>query len=386
MKNPLKMLVLMLLTGLLMSCQEQQNVNQTRSKILTASKAPLHNNLYYSGTLKPLHVLNVPAPAEAVVESVNFQYGQSIQKGQLLATLNSDQLEKEYNTALTEYLSAKDKLESAKTKYKSSKELERLGIISEEVYKSDKSEFDNANLNYLRSLYSIQNILKAANGSFEAIEGLKISNIAEVDKALRVKYNNVKIYAKTSGIALLPPKKTSSDDGKVVPGEDVKRGQILVAIGDLNGVSLDISVTEIDIDKIKVGDPVYVTGIAFPGIKLQGTIESLDSQAGSENNMTGGLPSFRATIVVPKLTEKEKQAVRVGMSAKIQLANDAKEALLIPIKAVHRRDGKSWVTVVNNGSQVDVPVTTGESTAQQVEIIAGLKPGDHYLVSDGESA
>lgn len=364
----------------LAGCQEEEKAKPKSDSVYTVKKEHFENALFYSGTLMPLHIINIPAPADGVVVDVNFKYGQSVKKNDWLLKINSDQLQKDYNDALTAYLGAKDKLESAKSKYKSSKELFRLGIISEENYKADKSEFDNANMNYLRSVYAIQSTLKTTHGSFDNIKDLKISDINAVNKALKVKYNNLNIIARGSGVALAPPKVTNDDNGKVMLGSEVKRGQVLLAIGDLDGVSVDINVTEIDIEKIKRGEKVEISGVAFPNVTLQGYVSQVDSQAASSNAYTGGLPSFQAKVIVPKLTAKQKKVIRVGMSAKIRLVANKKNVIMVPYAAVEERDGESWVRIVDAGEEKEVRVVTGETSYDKVEIKKGIKVGDKILL------
>ena len=82
-------------------------------------------------------------------------------------------------------------------------------------------------------------------------------------------------------------------------------------------------------------------------------------------------------VVVKKLTPKQQNAIKVGMSAAIELMIDKRKQVIIPIKAVQQVNGKRMVTIQNkHGSDVLREVTTGIATANSVVIERGLKAGD----------
>jgi multidrug efflux pump subunit AcrA (membrane-fusion protein) len=56
---------------------------------------------------------------------------------------------------------------------------------------------------------------------------------------------------------------------------------------------------------------------------------------------------------------------------------------MLPIAAVNQDKGKSSVTVLEkNGQTKQVPVTTGHTTLQDVEIQSGLKVGQTVVYDD----
>src|SRR5262245_41057815 len=69
---------------------------------------PLNKTLYFTGTIKPLRESTLTSPMSAVVEKIHYHYGQEVKKGDLVFTLNSSELQKQYNDTLTEFLKAKD--------------------------------------------------------------------------------------------------------------------------------------------------------------------------------------------------------------------------------------------------------------------------------------
>ena len=71
------------------------------------------------------------------------------------------------------------------------------------------------------------------------------------------------------------------------------------------------------------------------------------------------------------------------MSAKIEVQMPHPALIKIPIAAIIQRNGKAMVRVLDNKENANwVPVETGHTQIDTVEIIRGLKAGDRVLVND----
>ena len=76
---------------------------------------------------------------------------------------------------------------------------------------------------------------------------------------------------------------------------------------------------EIDINKIKVGQSAVVTGDAFDGITLQGTVTSVAAQAAGKSTARAGMATFPVTVQISNLTPEQRGRVHVGMSATMSI-------------------------------------------------------------------
>ncbi len=71
------------------------------------------------------------------------------------------------------------------------------------------------------------------------------------------------------------PLKNEAGDGelkRIIKGDQVKQGDVLAVIGDNDGLMVHIEVSEFNINQLKIGQKVQVTGAAFPNFILQGMI------------------------------------------------------------------------------------------------------------------
>jgi HlyD family secretion protein len=361
---------------ILISCGSKPKALQHATKTYTILEQPFHKTMHFTGTIKPLKESVLTAPMEAVVESMEVHYGQMVKKGDVVFTLNSTDLQREYNETLTDYLKAKDSYSIAKAKFSGTQELWSSGLIPKNNYLSERSSLDTARVALIQSTRKLTALLdKMEDKTSQDVSSLSLADVAKVRKALSSSHNIIQLKAPYDGVLLYPPKTSQDKLMRVSVGAAVKSGQVLALVGDLKGVSVEIDVPEIDIDAIQTGMSATITGVAFGGKKLKGTLVAVNAQALSVSN--GGLPSFTALVEVPRLSKAQKPWIKVGMSATIEINAEDSKQLLIPIAAVLREKGNSMVHVqLKDGKSASKIITTGPAQAEFVVVASGLKVGD----------
>lgn len=109
-----------------------QSAKYSRKKKLhtyVVKPEPVHKTLFFTGTIEPLHESAITTPVEGIIETMHHHYGQFVKKGEVVVTLNSNELQKQYNETLTEYLKSKDNYSIAKAKFVGTQELWDSGLM-----------------------------------------------------------------------------------------------------------------------------------------------------------------------------------------------------------------------------------------------------------------
>jgi RND family efflux transporter MFP subunit len=152
----------------------------------------------------------------------------------------------------------------------------------------------------------------------------------------------------------------------------------MITIADLDHPKLQFYVEEDDLSNIAVGKTVNIVFSALPDLTFTGQVVSIDPALVSVSNTTA--VEAEASI---ELTDKTLTLLS-GMNADVEvIAGQAKDALLIPVGALHETpDGKYTVTVVNSDGQTELrTVQVGLQDAVYAEITSGLEVGETVTTS-----
>jgi multidrug efflux pump subunit AcrA (membrane-fusion protein) len=169
--------------------------------------------------------------------------------------------------------------------------------------------------------------------------------------------------------------------GKIADrGVTFSQGDILLAIGNTEGLSMTAEVDKLEVLKIKKDQQVRITVDAF-GETIKGRVTHISSQAVKAD---GGkkAASFEVSVAMDSLPVGLRDKLRLGMSAnmEIMLLNKS-NVMLLPIQAVLIEGKDRVVTVRDKATQSlkKVRVEAGITTLDAVEITSGLKTGDEVV-------
>jgi HlyD family secretion protein len=359
------------------------------------------STLSLSGSLEPITVVNIVSPFTGKVKERLFEYGQAVHKGQKLVVLDTTEFDAGMRQAEADFIKARDTaqnldhwessdevadvrrsltkatnaLKSLEQKMRETKLLLERGIVSGSEYQSLEEQYTTQKLDL--EAVQAQYAATMARGSPENVRlgDLSFKAISDRLDEMRAQVANATLVSPVDGVVLNPvdPEK---EGARVDRGSAVTEGGLLVAIGDLSGFTVRSKVDEVDVEKLRIGQPVEVTGTAFAGVTLSGSLSYIASQANAGDM---GIANFPVVVAVPNVPVADRAKALLGMSADllVQIYSNPK-ALLAPISAVEVAGPSRWIFVMRPGSAKPerVPVTTGVTTVDSVEILSGAKAGD----------
>ena len=346
----------------------------------TVQQKTLNKTLYFTGNIQPIKENTITAPMEAVVETMHYHYGEQVKKGEEIFSLNSLELQKQYNETLTEYLKAKDNYTINQAKFVGTEDLWKEGLVSKNNFLSEKSSLNNYRVALMQAKHKLAEMLKnTGEGNYQDLSKLSFAKFNKVRTALAGKHDLIHIKSPSNGVLLYPPKGNDDKSSRITVGSPLKAGQVLALIGDLHGIRVEIDIPEVDIDKIKPGINAIVRGAAFAKQQeLKGKLVTVNSQASAGN--AGALPSFTAFVEVNNLNAKEQSWIKVGMSAAIELSVESIDKIMVPMSAIYQKNGKNMVNIKKpDGAISPQVVITGAVYDDNVVVDLGLKVGDVIL-------
>lgn len=162
-----------------------------------------------------------------------------------------------------------------------------------------------------------------------------------------------------------------------LPGDQAAPGVTAFRIDDLSRLLVDVQITEVDINSIKIGQQVRLSFDAIPGKEYNGKV----SQVGRVGTSVQGLVNFTVTV---ELSNADAN-VRPGMTAAVNIiVSQLDDVLLVPNRAVRLREGKRVVYLLRNGIPEAVDIEIGATSEVNSQILSGaIKEGDQVILNPG---
>jgi multidrug efflux pump subunit AcrA (membrane-fusion protein) len=168
--------------------------------------------------------------------------------------------------------------------------------------------------------------------------------------------------------------KRNWDGSKMGIGATVGAWDPVVAeLPDLTKMISKTYVNEIDISKVKVGQPVEVGVDAFPEKEFTGEVIEVANIGEQMKNSNAKV--FEVKVIVNEFDS----ILRPAMTTKNIITTDViEDVLFLPLEAVHSNDSMTVVYQSNNTRQ---QILTGKSNENEIIVLEGLKEGDEVLLS-----
>jgi len=270
------------------------------------------------GVVRPRCEAQVRAEVAGTVCSLPVEEGDWVQRGQLVAELASDVLQRQVDQA---------RLSLAQARL----DLDRLLVV------------DPAQVDIQRARVSL--LESKVAGYLEDIE-------------------NLNIYAPQSGLITQ----------LLVALEDpVTGGGVMAEIADDGQLVVEVDVDELDIARVEPGQEAVVFFDALPGQEFAGTVTCISPVP----EVKDGMSTYQVDIDIDR-----PALLRPGMSASADIVLEGRDdVVVVPLSAVLERSGKTVVRVARDERLTQVQVTTGLRTDAWVEILSGLEPGTPVVTS-----
>lgn len=184
--------------------------------------------------------------------------------------------------------------------------------------------------------------------------------------AAQATLNQAKIVAPFPGVIT---------DAKPLPGDIVTAGQAAFRLDDLSRLLVEVEVSEVDINRVALGQPASVTFDAVQGKTYHGKV----AEVGAVGTSTSGAVNFNVSVV---LTDPDEQ-VRPGMTAAVEIeVINLNDVLLVPNRAVRTLDGERVVYILEDGQPVPVVVHLGASSDSYSQVTGGdLQEGSLIILN-----
>ncbi|WLH71655.1 HlyD family efflux transporter periplasmic adaptor subunit [Pseudomonas fluorescens] len=400
--------LIVLLTGAgvtALSHRSDAGQTDTAEQWLAVKPDPLVHQIGLVGKIEPDTIITLTAPFDGNVLANLVEQGQRVDAGQVLLRMDPATLEVQLRDALSAQLKARRTVQemqdwnsspdvsrarrslrtaemtagNTQRKLTESENLFKRGIIPRNELDDLKQQTQQQQLDLASARMDLQQAQAQGQGEYRQIADMELTNATVKYEALHTLLDGKEVKAPFSGIVVPAPGSNNSpqsggnNNAPVQAGSKVSQGQVLFGLANIERLKIVARVSELDINQLHPGQAVEVMGDGFDGERLTGSVSVVSGLAIASDSQ--GSAQFPVTLSIPKLTAQQLQRVRLGMSARLTIVtyNNA-QAIVVPSQAINRDDMTVEYRAAMDKPVERVKVTTGQSTAQGVEVF-GLKPG-----------
>ena len=321
-----------------------------------------------SGYVEPRRKATVSAKITGKVTEVLVDEGMEVEEGQVLARLDDSDARRQYEAIRAERDVARAgidelvvNLADAERTLHRTQELREQGVASVQDLDSATAAVD-----------ALRAKLRVAQTSLSAAEAQLAVSAQNLE--------NYTVKAPFAGIAVSKDAQPGEMVSPVSAGGGFTRTGISTIV-DMTSLEIEVDVNESHIAKVYPGQPADAVLDAYPDWHIPATVRTVIPTADRQ----------KATVKV-RLTFDEldprilpDMGVKVAFQETIDEDTEAvKPQSVIPQAAVRSREGNTVVFVVQDGVIERRAVRVGRTTASDVDILAGVIPGEAVVVSGPE--
>jgi HlyD family secretion protein len=333
---------------------EQMTENIVPVNVVTAERGTIEEKINFLGNIKGFREIKIYSLIPNKILKINVDVGDWVNKGAVLAVVESDKIEEAVKQANAGLEAARAQLRNIETEWNRIKKLYDDNAVSKSQYDGIMTQRDAARANVKQ--------LEAA--------------VSTAKKQLE----DTQIKAPITGIV----------SSRLLDVGDQAAPQIPVfTVVEMDDVKITIDVIESQFNKVKIGQKAYINVDTYPDTVFVGEISKISPTL---NLMTKTSP---AEIIISNPEHK----LRPGMFARVDVITDVhKNALIIPRYSIIERTSleyiggdisstktivNKYVFVVESGIAREVKIETGIENGRIVEVLQGLNDRD-LIVSMGQ--
>jgi membrane fusion protein (multidrug efflux system) len=288
------------------------------------------------GTTRANESVMITAKQTGNVTGITFEEGQRVRTGQVLIELDSLERKADLDQSKADMDQSRAQRDEIRQRLDRAKQLKSTGNVTD------------ARLDELESQ------LRAAEGRLRSSEA-KI-------RAFNSRLDDVRITAPFDGRVGMR---------QVSMGALVTPGSVITTLDDIAKIKLDFSVPEIALSALRPGLGVVARSPAFPTRTFEGQVTVVDTRID---------PATRS-VRVNAVFDNSDESLKPGLFLSVELQIARRErAVLVPEEALVGESTRQFVFVVRDEKAERREVKLGQRLQGEVEVIAGLAPGDLVIV------
>ncbi|MBD1581920.1 efflux RND transporter periplasmic adaptor subunit [Pseudoalteromonas sp. S16_S37] len=323
------------------------------------------------------------SPAQGTVTYL-VEAGDSVEKGQSLAIIDSPELKSLYNQEIANLTKLQTHLEREKIQVKKSslqqdnligKAEVALNAAQREMRRSEDAKKNNviSDIDYQKAKDDLQNAKREYQHVLKEVALLKESQKFEIQtRELELESQQVKVTElkrQVDGLQITSPVTGLVGNLNVQQKSSVTKNQALLRVVDLTQYELEVQIPESYADDLALGMEAQIT---LNHTQYAGELVAISPEI-SQGSVSGKI-RFKDTSLTG-LRQNQRLTTRIILEQKSDIA------FLPRGQFVNSYNGQ-FAYVLNGEEAIKTPIELGSRSLAQVEVVSGLKQGDRVVISD----
>lgn len=302
--------------------KEKEEADEVPVEVMKVGKGSISSSLKTSTTVKSRNSVVIFSEVNEEVERVPVQEGDTVEKGEILAELDSDNFSLLAQKAKNNYKKLKNDLERSKRMFENN-------LISEDEYEKVKFNARQAKLEW---------------------------------KQAKLDLSKTKIESTISG---------TLTDRFIDEGDKTSPGMKVFKVVDMKNLIAETHIPEKSLNQIDAGQKVEILSEAVPEKTFRGEITRINPVV---NPQTG-------TVKITAEVFNEERLLRPGMFVTLRIITDThSNTVIIPKKALIYENENEFIFQVDDKKAKKIDIETGYENTDSIEVVNKIKNGSNIIV------
>jgi RND family efflux transporter MFP subunit len=314
-------------------------------KTTTPKASTVGQDVVLPGTLQGFVQAPISARSSGYLKRWTKDIGSRVQKGELLAEIESPEVDQQLSQAIAARQQAASSLELAKSTVARWEGLRKQDVVSQQELDERRSGLAQATANLAAADANVQRLRQ--------LEGFK------------------RVVAPFAGVIT----RRNVDVGDLIDAGG-GAGRVLFQLAQTDPLRVYVNVPQSYAHLVKPGQPVVVTQAELRGQKFKGEV------ARTSASIDAATRTMQVEIALPN----RDGMLLPGAYVQVALPLAASETLAVPTNALLFRGEGTRVAVVGPQNRVQLrPVTIGRNLGESFEVLDGVAPGDRLVLNPADS-
>lgn len=304
-----------------------------KTTLYTPKTDTIQNILTLAGSVSTSQIANLRFQSSGKLVWVGVKVGDTVKRGQALASLDREQLKKNLQTQYNNYRSQLSQFNDTQSTYKSAKDNLLVTETIQRILDRTQYSLDNSVINY------------------------EITDMAIKDSVLTSPINGVvtAIDQPLAGINITPATAT-------------------ITVINPENLYFEAQIDQSEVTQVKIDQPVAITLDSFPDQKIDSKINYISFTPVSGQTST----VYHLRFDLPK---NIGQQFRLGMDGDVSIIlNEAKDTLTIPTDAVNDDNGQRYVYLKTGNELIRRDISVGIETDSTTQVTSGISTNDQVAI------